>query len=275
MSDIRQSLPIDLLTLYKNQAVNNIAAFCSITEQLDAAKLVTAYKQLRESAPHRHKHNRRYFVDHTGITTSKKDSNRREEHLAIALWNYSQQGNELVMPDGRNLRVLDYQFPLKAQQADKGVGKLDLFGRTSDARACVLELKINPVDTGRGDTPLRAYLEALAYCAIVAANTTDIAAEVSERFDLKLSVTQPLLIVVAPEKYWAGYVDHHKSGAWWSALKHLADQVDTSLGLESHFLALRESNFSMGLEGQKPLLADDCTLVSLAEFIQQQENSES
>jgi len=272
MSVVKQTLPIDLLTLYKNQAINNASEFCDITKQLDVEELATAYQQLRESAPHRHDRDLKYFVDHKAVI--KENSNRREEHLALALWDFAQEGGELVMPDSRSLRLLDYQFPLKAQQTDKGVGKLDLFGVSSDAKACVVELKIHPIGKGRSDTPLRAFLEALAYCAIVEANASDIAEEALERYNLKLLVTEPVLIVVAPKEYWAGYVGHRESGDWWPALQRLADQLDKVLGLESHFIALRDSKFSMGLQDQKPQLLEDCTLVSLADFVLQQNESD-
>jgi hypothetical protein len=269
MSTFNQTLPLDLLALYKNQQVNNTSEFCDIAKQFVIEDLVAAYHKLCNSAPNRHENNKQYFVNHTGITSSKAHSNRREEHLAVALWNHSQEDGALVMPDGRNLRLLDYQFPLKARQSDKGVGKLDLFGLI-DAKACVIELKIHPSGKGRSDTPLRAFLEALAYCAVVEANANDIAVEASKRFDQKFSAVQPALIVMAPEEYWSDYLGHQSAGDWWSMLQHLAAQLDIALGLESHFIVLRSSDFTLGLQGQKPQLNQDCTLVGLSDYIQQQ-----
>ena len=164
--------------------------------------MVSAYHRVRESAPHRHMRDKRYFVGHSGKTSSGGSSNRREEHLAVALWNASQEGAPLILPDGRQLNLLDYQLPLKAKRDDVGVGKVDLFSVIDGAQSCVIELKIQPSGTGYGDTPLRGFLEALAYCAIVEANAADIAMEASENFHLKLTGNRPTLIVMAPEEYW-------------------------------------------------------------------------
>ena len=38
--------------------------------------------------------------------------------------------------------MLYYQFPLKAKQADKGIGKVDLRGATDRGRLIVIELKV-------------------------------------------------------------------------------------------------------------------------------------
>jgi hypothetical protein len=75
--------------------------------------------------------------------------------------------------------------------------------------------------------------------------------------------------VLAPEEYWAGYINHNKSGDWWPALTHLGSQLTESLGLDSHFIALRDSSFSMGLNGQKPQLTGECSSVYVEDLINQ------
>ena len=244
-------------------------------KQLDPDELVAAYHRLRKSAPHRHKRGKQYFVGHSGITSSGKYSNRREEHLAVALWNSAQENRSLIMPDGLTLRLLDYQFPLKAQRSDTGVGKVDLFGTINNTKACVVELKIHPLSKGRSDTPLRAFLEALAYCAIVEANAEDIAQEVLDQFGQKLIEHRPVLIVMAPEQYWLGYISHQRAAGWWSVLRHLVDQLAKSLDLECHFIVLRNSDFEMGLDEQKPKLVADYSLCYLSDFVHQQTNERS
>lgn len=265
---MKHDLPIDLLKLYKHRAINQISGFCDITNQITSDyDLVSAYHRVKESAPSRHARDKPYFVGHSGVTSSGEYSNRREEHLAVALWNATQEGTLMVMPGCDNLRFLDYQFPLKASRGDKGVGKVDLFGVIDGRQSCVIELKINPTGKGLGDTPLRAFLEALAYCAIVEANASDISDEALNNFDIKLSGSRPALIVMAPEAYWSGYDDHKKTGNWWSELQHLADRLAGSLGLTSHFIALHNSGFKMGLNGEKPRLTEDCSLIQVANLI--------
>jgi len=75
------------------------------------------------------------------------------------------------------------------------------------------------------------------------------------------------LVVMAPQDYWAGYVEHPKSGQWWPILSNLAAEIDTLLGLETLFLALQNATFRMGSKGQNPQLTGDCTLVGVAELI--------
>jgi hypothetical protein len=268
VNPISATSAIDLLTLYKSPSVNQVSGFCHHIDQLDPNDLVAAYHQVREAAPRRHPRGKRYFVGHSGVTSNGGHSNRREEHLAVALWNNCNDGSPLVMPDGRVLDLLDYQFPLKARQGDKGVGKVDLFGLINGETPCVIELKIHADGMSKNDTPLRAFLEALAYCAMVEANIVDIAQEVAENWDKKLVGGRPDLIVMAPSEYWSAYLSHPAVGKWWPSLCRLADQLEKSLGLKTHFIALRDVDFSMGLAGQKPQLVRECSLINLADMAQ-------
>jgi hypothetical protein len=233
---------------------------------LDSTELADAYQNVQELAPNRHASGKKYFVGHTGITSAGETSTRREEHLAVALWNAAQEKKPLTLPDGEELNLLDYQFPLKATQGDKGIGKVDLFGVIGGVRSCVIELKIHPAGNGRSDTPLRAFLEGLAYCAIIEANAADIALETQEKFGLRITMQRPALVVMAPAEYWAGYLDNKWAGDWWSALLELSSQLAASLGLETHFIALRNSDFLMGLDGQKPRLLGECSLVNVGDL---------
>ncbi len=258
--------PLDLLKLYKDREVKRITTFADVADQLDPAHLVAAYARARDSAPRRHDHNKSYFVDHSERTKWSEISNRREEHLAFALWGASQTDNPVVLPTGANLEILDYQTPLKAQRRDKGVGKVDLFGLIDGCRSTVIELKVRPTNSGYGDTPLHAYLEALAYCAIVEANASEIASEARTRHDTSIDGRPPGLIVMAPQDYWAGYLEHSKTGKWWPILSRLATEVEKSLNLETHFLGLRDAAFRMGTKGQDPQLIGHYSVCSVSEL---------
>jgi hypothetical protein len=256
----------DLLELYKSREVNRKSTFGGVSGQLDPGDLVTAYSGVRNSAPHRHDRKKMYFVDHAGRMNRAELSNRGEEHLALALWAASQSGTPMKLPTGQTLEILDYQTPLNAEQNDKGVGKVDLFGLIDGRRLAVIELKVLPT-SGRGDTPLRAYLEALAYCAIVEANAFEIASEASNRFNKSIDDGPPGLVVMAPEDYWAGYIEEPMVRQWWPNLRGLAAEIDNLLGLETHFFSLRNATFRMGRKGQNPELTDHCSIVSVAELI--------
>jgi hypothetical protein len=156
-------------------------------------------------------------------------------------------------------------MPLKARQKDKGVGKVDLFGLIDDHRAAVIELKVVPTK-GRGDTPLRAYLEALAYCAIVEANVLEIANDANSRYGKSVEIEPPGLVVMAPIEYWAGFQASMKSEQWWSALNRLVKEIDDLLSIETHFLALKNATFQMGSGDQAPQLTGDCSVVGVAEL---------
>jgi hypothetical protein len=258
--------PFDLLKLYKDREVKRITTFAEVAGQLDPAYLVAAYDRARDSAPRRHDHNKTYFVDHSGPTNRAENSNRREEHLALALWGASQTDDPTMLPTGATLEILDYQTPLKAQRKDKGVGKVDLFGLIDGCRSTVIELKVRPTTSGYGDTPLHAYLEALAYCAIVEANASEIANEASTRLSKSIDDRPPGLIVLAPQDYWEGYLAHPKTGEWWSTLSKLATEIDKLLNLETHFLSLRDTAFRMGTKGQDPQLIGRYSVFSVNEL---------
>ena len=265
MDSSNNNSPLDLLKLYKTPEVNRYSTFGDIASQLSPANLVTAYLHTRDSAPRRHDHNKSYFVDHSGQTNRAENSNRREEHLALALWSASRTAGPITLPTGGSLEVLDFQTPLKARQNDKGVGKVDLFGLVDNCRAAVIELKVLPT-TGHGDTPLRAYLEALAYCAIVEANAFDIANDAETRFGKLMDDRPPGLVVMAPRDYWAGYLENRKASQWWPVLSSLAMEVDDLLGIETQFLVLSNAAFQMGDKHQAPQLTGDCSIIDVAEL---------
>ena len=98
------------------------------------------YEKLVQNAPHRSKKSKKYFVKHSG-EDSANDSNRHVEILAKAL---KQLDRSWAHPGGGRFRLLDYQFPLKAQESDQGIGKVDLLGVTDQGRLMAIELKVKP-----------------------------------------------------------------------------------------------------------------------------------
>ncbi len=250
----------DLLTLHKNfSGMNNVSKFCDRMRRLDSDKLTIAYETLRKTAPRRHHRGKKYFVGHDGAGGGERESNRGEEHLAMALWNDFATMATVTHAAMSRLRLLDYQFPLKARRDDAGIGKVDLFAAIDDEFACVIELKVDG-DASRGDTPLYAWIEALGYCAMVDANIKDIAAEAKSKFDLHLATAPPRLMVMAPESYWDGYRRHPKAGDWQPALQKLADDIAARIGVQSYFVSLRNAKFSMGGAGVKPRLCGECVV---------------
>jgi hypothetical protein len=192
----------NLISLHQEPAVNNATQFAQIACNLKIEELVLGYENLIQAAPARHERGKLYLTGRTGTTSSGRDSNRREEHLAVALYNASRAGKHFALPDGRALQIVDYQTPLKARQDDKGVGKVDLFAFLGGNLSCVIELKVMGSRNNLGDTPLRALLEGLTYCAIVEANARQIAIEAQREFQVRLTSARPVLAVIAPDDYW-------------------------------------------------------------------------
>ena len=255
--------PVDLFRLYKSRQVRRISTFADVAGQVDPDDIAAAYRRARDAAPQRHAHNKKYFVDRSAATRRSAHSNRREEHLALALWGAAQTNTPTVLPTGETLEILDYQTPLKARRSDSGIGKVDLFGLVNDSRAAIIELKIRPVNTGYGDTPLHAYLEALAYCAIVESNLRDIRDEAHIKLNRTIDERPPGIILLAPQDYWTGYLGHRSAGAWWPVMNELAVNVDSLLGTETHFLSLRSIEFRMGTDGENPELIGELAVSSV------------
>jgi len=251
----------DLITLYSEPGVNQISGFCDVANSLDVTGLVHAYDDLVNQSPRRKIHHRDYFISgHDGLPSGNENSNRREEHLALALFNHSQ---EFELPDGRLLRFIDYQTPLKAKQTDKGIGKVDLFGVLDQTTPAVIELKIQRKNGGKADTPLRALLEGLAYCAMIEANHGDIAIEARSTFNLDFSQPRPDLIVMAPQDYWHDYLGKPSAGDWLVVLEALIDELKQKLNLNVHLISLQDAAFEMGSAQQRPQLKGDCRLASV------------
>lgn len=260
--------PINLLELHSSRQVARFSSMSQTLETLtkNVSDVVAGYRELCLTAPQRHKKNKIYFVGHSGYPSGNSISNRREEHLAMALWNDAQDA-PFQLPDQHVLQLLDYQVPLKASRADKGVGKLDLLGMV-DSSLCVIELKIHREDGQLGESPLRAYLEALAYSAIVQANLTAIGRELGVS-DMKLFANHtPAVIVLAPEEYWLRLFDNALVASSWPLMRNFADAMNKQIGVQTHFLSMTPSEFAMGSENQKPYLYDRCQLFNASNLVQ-------
>ncbi len=213
-----------LIEIYNLPSVNRVSEFAEVARNLDISNLVQKYQDLVENAPRRHETGKKYFVGHERFEPNE-GSNRKEEILAGALFNYCQVGNCFALPDNQELKIIDYQFPLKARQDDKGIGKIDLFGVIDQAIPSVIELKVDQDSGGKPDTPLRALLEGLAYCAMVEANQEAIKQEAEQIFGFTLEAQSPHLIVLGPEEYWNYFLNKMTAGEWSKSIIQLMDQL--------------------------------------------------
>ena len=249
---------LSLVELYGYPPVNSISKFVRVTQEIDVSDLAQKYKELMKIAPRRHEWEREYFVGHDVFLGGKEKSNRKEEHLAGALFNECQNGKEFLLPDKRKLKIIDYQFPLKAKQDDKGIGKIDLFGVIDKEIPCVIELKVDPDSGGKSDTPLRALLEGLAYCAIVEANKKEIWQEVQSNMKLKFKGSRPHMIIMAPEQYWDYYFNKSVARDWPNALKTLVKGITQNLEIHIHFYSIENAEFEWGGNGKPAKMKREC-----------------
>jgi hypothetical protein len=170
----------------------------------------------------------------------------------MALFNaFGRETQGLPLPDGRTMRIVDYQFPLKARQGDSGVGKVDLIAVDSAQTLVVTELKVG--GGTRADTPLRALLEALSYAAVVEANAGDIAQELAA-LGIPIRAARPAISVMAPAGYWEHFERNRACGDWTKAMRGLAQRVREAVGIETSFLRIGDCSWECGLGGAKPRL---------------------
>ena len=250
-----------LVDLYNLPEVRRISEFANFGRELDIQAVRNGYLELVKQAPRRAESGLRYFDTRPEATNAPSKSGRREEHLAIALYRASRRGMDIRLPSGQSLVLVDYQTPLKAHRSDKGIGKIDLFGIIDGQCPAVIELKVLGKAGALADTPLRALLEGLAYCAMVEANALAITQEAFARFKCNLESQRPDLIVMAPEDYWQSYLEHRKAGPWLPVLREITVQLHDILGLRADLVALKDVQFEMGGDGQAPRLLSPCSLI--------------
>ncbi len=247
-----------LIELHGKDPVNQILNFCEFADFLakNPVDLKDLYTQQFNDAPKRAKAKpkKKYFLDkHKGVKSPRKHSNRRKEHLAGALFRATKKRKKFFL-NNSELSFRDYQFPLKACQADEEVGKVDLFctigNSTGDSTPAVAKLKVSRKGDKLGDTPLKALLEGLTYCAIVEANADVIAGEAKVKFGIDLKVGKPELLIMAPSDYWSGYLNKEAAGLWTTTIKDLADKIYDYIKIKVHFLSLEGDGFEMGLNNK-------------------------
>lgn len=248
-----------LVALFQSARVNRLRDLAATAAELSEDQLHCLFEQQKQTAPRRE--SRSYFVGHTGRTTSGNETNRREEHLAIALWSaYRRSG--LPLPDGTILFPLDYQLPLKASRdkANLGVGKVDLFCVDAGGEPWVAELKVPSAETSRADSPLKALLEALAYCAILDPNMEKLSHEsievMGEMGDLLHAVRpiRPNLLILAPSEYWDALDNARSDYLWRDPVLALSHRIELALKIRVRLVRMDNCQWEMPTSGYPRLV---------------------
>jgi hypothetical protein len=245
-------MPHPLVELFRSAEVNSFASSTLAASALTENELLLRFVEQRKGAPHRALH-RPYFGKHTGKTTSGRQTNRREEHLAIALWSaYRVSG--FVLPDGTILFPVDYQLPLKSHrdEANALLGKVDLFCAESEGEPWIGEVKICPTRSGGVDTPLKALLEALAYCATLDADLRYLSRESDDKKHTLLHVVSPIranLLILAPSEYWDVCDRAEARHCWRESLQALSQRIELALKVKVRFVRMDNCQWEMPTSG--------------------------
>lgn len=176
---------------------------------------------------------------------------------------YGTGHNLLATPSGRRLYIIDYQVPLKAKRSDP-IGKIDGLGVTDSGSLCLIELK---APRQRGDSPLRALLECLAYLAVVEANRAGLDPEVAGVHPGFDPDRRPMALVVGPRAWWSAWEQCPPAGDWRSALAGLSAAIAQALEVSIAYGALdghEPAHLKLGLNGNAPVLTNWPTLGSVA-----------
>jgi len=235
--DMRHSL----VELFQSAEVNSFASSARAMGALSDDQLFILFEQQRKTAPCRglYKH---YFVGHNGKTTSSNATNRREEHLAIAVWQaYRQTG--FALPDGTRLFPVEYQLPLKSHRnpANAGIGKADLLCVQSEGEPWIAEMKTHPKQGERVEPPLKALLEALAYCAILDADMNNLSRESDDKERVLLrtvSALRPNLLILAPSGYWDLCELAEKRHRWREEIQVLRQRIERVFKIKVRFVRM-------------------------------------
>jgi len=167
----------------------------------------------------------------------------------MALFN---QGN-VRFESGHQLRLIDYQFPLKSARADVDIGKIDLLGVFEDGTLAVVELKV----LGNREDRRIGLLEGLIYAAIVEANLGKIAAEVTAMHGCLVMPVQPKILLVAPPRFWSDTTLYPPV----AGIRGLASEISGAVPIDIVLLSLRGGQLTdLGLDGTRPTLQNDVLL---------------
>lgn len=227
--DTKWKRVLPLLELSAESRVNQRSSLDQAIRKIDIGRLTTAYARTVANAPQRPLSRKPFVTGHDG--GGDASSTTSEKVVAKALHN---EQVTLILAD-KQVRLVDYEVPLRAQRSDSGVGEVDLLGlEESTNRPWIIELKVAP----NSETPLKALFQALRYSAIVDANRRAFEDELIEYFG-GTSIAWPAGIAVAADhRYWDRLARTRASGQWQAALTGIALSVQRALGIEVSFVDL-------------------------------------
>jgi hypothetical protein len=244
-----------LVVLAKSKQARNARHLAETLRSLDVADLLDQYEEVRELAPKRGADNKEFFLVRQDTPIDREPSpSMREDLLEMAMVNDSAS----LDVGGVQVDVLMRQFPLFSSGSRKGLKGVDLVGHGGD-RFWIIELKV-PATKGYGQTPLRALLECLIYCAIAEANARDVRRELHTRYNREHVFSRPGLVIAAPTGYWQKWTPNPVTGDWWSEYTRLLEGLSAALDTPLMAIDLGDVSYIIDEDGY-PRLDDQPTSI--------------
>lgn len=109
---------------------------------------------------------------------------------------------------------------------------------------------------GPVDTPLKALLEALAYCATLDADMRHLSRESEDKKSTLLHVVSPIrpnLLILAPSEYWDMCERAENSHYWREALQALSQRIELTLRIKVRFVRMVNCRWEMTASGMPRL----------------------
>lgn len=230
------------LVIYaKSLEVQRASGLADRLRGLDVSVLIDQYEEVRELAPRRGQDDLAFFVDRKDAPIARESTDgMREDLLEMALINDA----ATIDVGDVQINLLMRQFPLFSKGSRRGLKAVDLVGHGGN-RFWAIELKV-PAGKGYGETPLRALLESLIYCAVVEANADDIRNELASKYNREHNYLRPGLIVAAPTGYWRQWTPKPAIGDWW--IDYTNHLEDLGIALEVPFAAIDLGDISHAVD---------------------------
>ena len=244
-----------LVARSRDARVRQARGFREAAAELTGEILAAEFVAEREGAPRRSAANKKHLVQPNQRLAAERHPDRDDEHAAIALVARREKGGEaLRLPDEEGFfDALHAGVVLKAAPADPklgeddpnfGIDRLDMLGvGPGDRLALVLMRYVAPSSTrvGTGETPLRALLEGLAHTAVAMANQAELAAEIEERFERKITDAPPYLFLLGSPRYWelCRKREAQRGAAWIQQMERLAREIEEKIGVSVRYLSLK------------------------------------
>ena len=259
-----------LIQLSNDREVRQASEFREAAEGLTGEALGVRYQQEVSGAQSRRDAGLEFLTPYRKSLASSRRKNRDEEHLSVALLDWTRkEGRGLALPGGGELQLTAAQVPMALAAPDKaqgdadwnaGVEPVDLVGTASEGCLAVVMLKFVDPEASRpgvGDTPLRTLLRGLAHTAIASANREAIAAEIAAAGGPTLSEDTPELFLIATPRYWTlcRKREAQKGAAWIKQLERVAREIEEEIGVRVHFLGIElEGNPGWSYPDRWPVL---------------------